>query len=69
MPQLEEETFTLYECATMTRTQEEREELILEHLPQVNWIALRIHEKLPPGIELDDLISAGIVCFPTMLRK
>lgn len=45
----------------MTRTQEEREELILEHLPQVNWIALRIQEKLPPGIELDDLISAGIV--------
>lgn len=51
----------MYECATMTRTQEEREELILEHLPQVNWIALRIQEKLPPGIELDDLISAGIV--------
>ncbi len=51
----------MYECATMTRTREEREELILEHLPQVNWIALRIQEKLPPGIELDDLISAGIV--------
>ncbi len=51
----------MYECATVTQTQEEREEIILEHLPQVNWIALRIHEKLPPGIELDDLISAGIV--------
>jgi RNA polymerase sigma factor for flagellar operon FliA len=51
----------MYECATMTNTQEEREQLILEHLPQVNWIALRIHEKLPTGIELDDLISAGIV--------
>ncbi len=51
----------MYECATLTKTQEEREELILEHLPQVNWIALRIQEKLPPGIELDDLISAGIV--------
>ncbi len=51
----------MYECATVTKTQEEREELILEHLPQVNWIALRIQEKLPPGIELDDLISAGIV--------
>jgi RNA polymerase sigma factor FliA len=56
-----EEASALYECATMTRTQEEREGLILEHLPQVNWIALRIQEKLPPGIELDDLISAGIV--------
>lgn len=51
----------MYATATMTQTQEEREELILEHLPQVNWVALRIHEKLPPGIELDDLISAGIV--------
>lgn len=51
----------MYQCATMAKSQEEREELILEHLPQVNWIALRIHEKLPPGIELDDLISAGIV--------
>jgi RNA polymerase sigma factor FliA len=40
---------------------EQREALILEHLPQVNWIAARIHEKLPPNIELDDLISAGIV--------
>jgi RNA polymerase sigma factor for flagellar operon FliA len=51
----------MYACATLARTQEERDELILEHLPQVNWIALRIQEKLPPGIELDDLISAGIV--------
>ena len=51
----------MYACATPSRTQQERDELILEHLPQVNWIALRIQEKLPPGIELDDLISAGIV--------
>jgi RNA polymerase sigma factor FliA len=51
----------MYACEAEERTKEEREALILEHLPQVNWIALRIHEKLPPGIELDDLISAGIV--------
>ncbi|MGH9623774.1 MAG: sigma-70 family RNA polymerase sigma factor [Bryobacteraceae bacterium] len=43
------------------RSQEEREQLILEHLPQVTWIATRIQEKLPPSIELDDLVSAGIV--------
>jgi RNA polymerase sigma factor for flagellar operon FliA len=48
-----------YESAE--RTAEAREELILEHLPQVNWIASRIYEKLPPSVELDDLISAGIV--------
>ena len=40
---------------------EERERLIVEHLPQVNWIASRIHEKLPSNIQLDDLISAGII--------
>lgn len=51
----------MYAYQTERRTQEEREELILEHLPQVHWIAARIHEKLPPSVELDDLISAGIV--------
>ncbi len=51
----------MYSYATLERTTEERDELILEHLPQVNWIATRIHEKLPANVELDDLISAGIV--------
>ena len=50
-----------YETETTTITAEHREQLILDHLPQVNWIASRIHEKLPPNIQLDDLISAGIV--------
>lgn len=51
----------MYASATLARSPEERDELILEHLPQVNWIAARIHEKLPPSVELDDLISAGII--------
>jgi RNA polymerase sigma factor FliA len=51
----------MYAYATVERSPEERENLILEHLPQVNWIATRIHEKLPPSVELDDLISAGVV--------
>ena len=38
-----------------------REELILEHLPQVRWIATRIHEKLPENTCLEDLISTGII--------
>src|SRR6266481_4851146 len=38
-----------------------REELILEHLPQVRWIATRIHEKLPDNICLEDLTSIGII--------
>ncbi|HKS96056.1 MAG TPA: sigma-70 family RNA polymerase sigma factor, partial [Terriglobia bacterium] len=40
---------------------EERERLILEHLPQVRLIARRIHERLPDSVNLDDLISTGAV--------
>lgn len=40
---------------------EERERLILEHLPQVRLIARRIHERLPESVNMDDLVSAGVV--------
>jgi RNA polymerase sigma factor for flagellar operon FliA len=40
---------------------EERERLILEHLPQVRLIARRIHERLPESVNADDLVSAGVV--------
>ncbi len=40
---------------------ERREELILEHLGQVQLIARRIHERLPDHVPLDDLISTGII--------
>jgi RNA polymerase sigma factor FliA len=42
-------------------TDEERERLILEHLPQVKLIARRIQERLPESISLDDLISTGVL--------
>src|SRR5260370_36216596 len=41
--------------------QEQRERLILEHLPQVRLIARRIHERLPESICLDDLVSTGVI--------
>ncbi|MGA2595740.1 MAG: FliA/WhiG family RNA polymerase sigma factor [Bryobacteraceae bacterium] len=40
---------------------EERERLIIEHLPQVRWIATRIYEKLTGNANLEDLISAGVI--------
>src|SRR5579864_3921019 len=40
---------------------DERERLILEHLPQVRLIARRIQERLPENISLEDLISTGVV--------
>lgn len=39
----------------------ERDRLLVEHLPTVRFVARRIHERLPQHVELDDLISAGIV--------
>jgi RNA polymerase sigma factor for flagellar operon FliA len=39
----------------------EREQLILEHLPQVRWIASRMHERMSNSTSLEDLISIGIV--------
>ena len=40
---------------------EERERLILEHLPQVRLIARRIQERLPKNISLEDLVSTGVI--------
>ena len=40
---------------------EERDQLILDHLPQVKLIASRIREKLPESVCLDDLVSAGVL--------
>jgi len=39
----------------------DREQMLLEHLPTVRYLARRIHERLPQHVELDDLISAGVV--------
>jgi len=42
-------------------TAAEREAMLLEHLPTVRYLARRIHERLPQHVELDDLVSAGVV--------
>lgn len=38
-----------------------RNELILQELPQVHYIASRILDRLPQQVELDDLVSAGVI--------
>jgi len=40
---------------------EDRDRLVMDHLPQVRYIAKRIHERLPQQVPLEDLISAGVV--------
>src|ERR1700690_1181532 len=39
----------------------DRDQVLMEHLPTVRYLARRIHERLPQHVELDDLISAGVV--------
>jgi len=37
------------------------DDLVLQELPQVYYIAARIRERLPQHVELDDLVSAGVI--------
>ena len=48
----------LMESAALTP---DRDQILLEHLPTVRYVARRIHERLPQHVELEDLVSAGIV--------
>jgi RNA polymerase sigma factor for flagellar operon FliA len=41
----------------------------MEHLPTVRYLARRIHERLPHHVELDDLVSAGVVGLLDAMRK
>src|SRR4029453_336021 len=36
-----------------------RDRVVLEHLPLVKAIAVRVHENLPVHVDLDDLVHAG----------
>jgi len=40
---------------------EERDALILQHMPQVRLIARRIHDRLPETVSLEDLVSTGVI--------
>ena len=42
-------------------TQEMRDRIVLEHLPLVKAIAIRVHENLPVHVDLDDLTHAGVL--------
>src|ERR1700739_3266404 len=42
-------------------SQEARDQIVLDHLPLVKAIAIRVHENLPVHVDLDDLIHAGVL--------
>src|SRR6202046_4538047 len=45
------------------------EQLLLRHLPQVNFIARRIHNRLPRQVLLEDLVHAGVLGLMDAIRK
>jgi len=38
-----------------------RDRIVIEHLPLVKAIAIRVHENLPVHVDLDDLVHAGVL--------
>src|SRR5690242_10732426 len=54
---------------TSWQDEQERERLLMEQLPQVRYIARRIHERLPRHVPFEDLVHAGVVGLIDALHK
>jgi RNA polymerase sigma factor for flagellar operon FliA len=54
-------TIAPFANALAPEAKSERDRLILEHLPLVRAIAVRVYENLPVHVDLDDLVHAGIM--------
>src|SRR5215813_3536196 len=66
MPAMSKNTTQAY---TLWRDNEERERILMEQLPQVRYLARRIHERLPRHVPLEDLVHAGVVGLIDALNK
>jgi len=55
--------------AVVPLDESQRERLLLEHLPQVQYIARRIHDRVPPQVLLEDLVHAGILGLMDAVKK
>jgi RNA polymerase sigma factor FliA len=55
-----------YQCV---QTDAERERVLMEQLPQVRYIARRIHDRLPRHVAFEDLVHAGVVGLIDALNK
>ena len=53
----------------MSQSGKKFDELLMEQLPQVKYIARRIHERLPQHVPFEDLVHAGIVGLIDALHK
>jgi RNA polymerase sigma factor for flagellar operon FliA len=55
-----------YQCV---QTDDERERVLMEQLPQVRYIARRIHGRLPRHVPFEDLVHAGVLGLIDALGK
>jgi len=46
-----------------------KEEIIIEYAPLVRYVAQKIASRLPPNIELDDMISCGVIGLMDAIEK
>lgn len=46
-----------------------RDEIVIEFAPLVKYLAIKIASRLPPNIELDDLISCGVIGLMDAIQK
>src|SRR6266851_2745444 len=54
---------------TSWQEKEERDRILLQQLPQVRYLARRIHERLPRHVPLEDLVHAGVIGLIDALNK
>jgi len=54
---------------TAWHDEQERERLLTEQLPQVRYLARRIHERLPRHVPFEDLVHAGVLGLIDALHK
>ena len=47
----------------------DEERIMVEHLPIVRYIARRIHERLPQHVEMEELVSAGVLGLMDAFQK
>jgi RNA polymerase sigma factor for flagellar operon FliA len=63
-PETEERGYLMpAQCTVKAKSSKmtQRDRVVLEHLPLVKAIAVRVHENLPVHVDLDDLVHAGIL--------
>jgi len=64
-----EKPYAEYQCQSWIESEEDRNQLILDHIPMIKFIATRIANRLPPNVQTEDLIEAGIIGLLDAIEK